>query len=299
MATSKYFLLNGELQLEDTKQFHLRNRAITMGDCIKETIHTCGDRLCFFDEHLRHLREGMAKAQMQIPAKFDNSDDEFYTEISKLLSKNRTFRSANVTIMAYRTATTNIAMPDPVEYLVTEDSVDYLGYDINRDGLRIDIYDDDAKPVTKYSAYQTQADTLMTATVRKQCIMKRLNDMFLLTPDGHLSESAMGGNIFIIQDGTLMTPPASDGCHTDVFRTKVIEAASKAGLGTCTDRHLTLDDLLKCSEIFLGSTSFGIRWISAFRSRRFIKSKAQTIHNRINEMYQAERTENPDAQQDN
>lgn len=294
MTAGKHFLLNGTLQPEDGRLFGLDNRALSQGDCIKEIIHSCGDRLCFFQEHMEHLRQGMEKAQMQIPEKFKNANDVFYNEVSKLLSKNRTFRSSNVTIMAYRSAVTNTPAPDPSEYLVTADPVNYLGYEINKDGLRIDIYEDSPWPTGPMGAYITHGNGPMKAALRKLCLHKRLHDMILLSADGNIIESSMGGNIFIIKDGTIMTPPESDGCSTDVFRTKVLEAARACGLSTGQSMHLTPADMENCSEVFLGSTVYGIRWIGAYRNRRFIKSKSQAIHTKINEMYQAERTGNPD-----
>lgn len=295
MATTKFFILNGVFQQEDDRMFSLGNRALTHGDCIMETIHSCGDRLCFFDDHMAHLREGMALAQMQIPPKFMNKSQEFYDEVSRLLSKNRTFHSASITIMVYRSAITSLHTPDKTEYIITEDPVSYMGYELNKDGLKVDIFEDYPMPATIFSAYRTHDNTLMRSMIRKQCISKRVNDMLLINSDGHITESSIGGNIFLISGNTLSTPPLADGCMADIFRQRVLDTAKELGLNVEADRHISKDDLQTCGEIFLGSTTYGIKWIGAYRSRRFIKSKSQLIHNRINEIYQAERTEQDDA----
>lgn len=294
MATTKFLLINGSYVQEDERLFSLTNRALTHGDCLMETIRTCGERLCFFDEHMEHLRKGMAMAMMQVPNKFLNRNQEFYEEVSKLLSRNRTFHSANITIMVFRSASPASSLPDKVEYLVTEDAVNYLGYEINKDGLKIDVFEDFAMPASPLSPYWTHDNGLIRAMIRKQCLARRVNDMITTSPEGHLTESSIGGNIFLIKGDTLYTPPISDGCKDDVFRRNVLEAAREIGLIVEQDGHITKDDLQTCNEIFIGSTIYGIKWISAYRNRRFIKSKSQLIHNKINEIYQAERTDDTD-----
>ena len=75
-----YMLLNGSPHTVTSTLFGIGNRAFAYGDCIRETIHTCADRLCFFDMHLTHLKLGMEAAMMAIPEKFLNKDGAFARE---------------------------------------------------------------------------------------------------------------------------------------------------------------------------------------------------------------------------
>ncbi len=295
MATStKYLLLNGSYHIEASNIFNLYNRALSHGDCICETIHTCADRLCFFDEHMAHLRQGMKLAQMQIPEKFNNIGDVYYNEVSKLMSKNRVFKSANATIMVYRAASTQQYSADRIEYLVCETPFNYLGYELNETGIKLDIYDKEPKYCGAFANYETHNETLTRSIIRKTCLSRHLNDMIMTTHDGHVSEAAMGGNVFLICGNKLMTPPLCDGCIDDVFRRKVMEAARELGMETQCNEHIGMADMDRCSEIFLASTAYGIRWVSAYRTHRYIKQKVQAIHAKVNEKYLAERidTEN-------
>lgn len=287
--STKYILLNGSYHTEASNLFNLYNRALSHGDCICETIHTCADRLCFFNEHMEHLRQGMKLAQMQIPEKFNNRDDEFYTEVSKLMSKNRVFKSANVTIMVYRAASQQQYSSDRIEYLVFMSPVNYLGYEINSDGIKVDLYENEPKYCGMFANYETHNETLTRSLIRKTCMLRHLNDMIMTTKEGYISEAASGGNVFVICGNKLMTPPLADGCIGDTIRLRVMEAAREAGFDTDCQSHITKADLDKCNEFFLASTAYGIRWISAYRTHRYIKQKVQLLFAKVNEKYLAER----------
>jgi len=293
--STKYILLNGSYHIEASNIFNLYNRALSHGDCMCETLHTCADRLCFFDEHMEHLRQGMRLAQMQIPDKFNNRDDEFYNEVSKLMSKNRIFKGAIVTIMVYRAANTQQFSADRVDYLVHVSPLDNLGYETKTDGIRVDIFEDEPKYCGIFANHETHNEMLTRSIIRKTCLTKHLNDMMMITREGNISEAAMGGNVFAICGNKLMTPPLKDGCIGDVFRLKVLEAARELGMDTDCESHISIADLDKCNEIFIGSTAYGIRWVSAYRNHRYIKQKVQTICAKVSDRYLAERLD--EAQQ--
>ena len=135
-----YMLLNGSPHTVTSTLFGIGNRAFAYGDCIRETIHTCADRLCFFDMHLTHLRLGMEAAMMSIPEKFYNKDGAFAREVSKLITKNRVFRGSTITITVFRaTFVPKSTKPDTIEYTVQCEPLDELGYSLNSGGLKLGI----------------------------------------------------------------------------------------------------------------------------------------------------------------
>jgi branched-chain amino acid aminotransferase len=77
----------------------------------------------------------------------------------------------------------------------------------------------------------------------------------LLDADGHIAEG-IGSNLFLVRDGTLLTPPAR-GVLPGISRATVIELAAKAGV-PLEEIDLDLYDAYTADEAFLTSTSLCI-----------------------------------------
>ena len=76
----------------------------------------------------------------------------------------------------------------------------------------------------------------------------------MLTHDGHVSEGS-GENIFLILDGKLVTPGASDNILMGITRASVIEIARKEiGLETI-ERSVDRSELYIADEVFMTGTA--------------------------------------------
>ncbi len=287
-----YMLLNGSPHTVTSTLFGIGNRAFAYGDCIRETIHTCADRLCFFDMHLTHLRLGMEAAMMAIPEKFYNKDGAFAREVSKLITKNRVFRGSVITITVFRsTFTPKSTKPDTIEYTVHCEPLDELGYKINSTGLKLGIASQSLlMTVSPMSNYFTSDNEVLRVAIRKQCFRDRLDDIITVNTAGHIVETANNGNLFIVKDNTIYTPPLADGCRADVMRRVILEkVAPSLGYTTVSDKPLRETDInSKVEEMFVASTRDGIQWVGAYKSLRFMRSKTTTLLNKMSELYEAQ-----------
>lgn len=77
------------------------------------------------------------------------------------------------------------------------------------------------------------------------------NEAILLNNVGHVTCFTVG-NIFIVSDGQLLTPPLSDGVMDGIIRRKWIERAD------VVERSLSVDDLESAEAIFLTNSLRGI-----------------------------------------
>ncbi len=82
------------------------------------------------------------------------------------------------------------------------------------------------------------------------------DEIVLLDRDGTIAE-APTSNIFVVDGDSLATPPKSKVLH-GITRASVIELAAALDIG-CGSRNLTEADLQGAAEVFLTSTSVGIR----------------------------------------
>jgi branched-chain amino acid aminotransferase len=82
---------------------------------------------------------------------------------------------------------------------------------------------------------------------------------------GDLCE-ATGSNVFLMQDGVLVTPPESSGCLLGVTRALVLELCGRLGVA-CDERTVPLGALAEADEAFLTSSTREVLPISQVDDR--------------------------------
>ena len=78
------------------------------------------------------------------------------------------------------------------------------------------------------------------------------DEAILLNAQGRVAE-ASSENIFIVQDGTLITPPVIEGALDGITRNTVIELAAPLNI-VCRETALAPYDLYNADECFLTGT---------------------------------------------
>jgi branched-subunit amino acid aminotransferase/4-amino-4-deoxychorismate lyase len=82
---------------------------------------------------------------------------------------------------------------------------------------------------------------------------------------GHLCEAATS-NVFLVKNGTLLTPALDCGCLPGVTRAVVIGLAARLGI-SCEETRLIMADLHSSDGIFLTSSIRGVMGVSRLEER--------------------------------
>jgi branched-chain amino acid aminotransferase len=82
------------------------------------------------------------------------------------------------------------------------------------------------------------------------------DEAFMLNTRGHLAEGTTD-NVFVVREGTLLTPPASDGALEGITRDAVLGLASELGI-PAREASLGTYDLRSADEAFLVGTGAGL-----------------------------------------
>ena len=111
-----------------------------------------------------------------------------------------------------------------------------------------------------------------------------LDDCLLVNENDHVLES-INANLFAVKNGVLYTSPISEGCLGGIMRSKVMEiaAANKIGVQEVT---MMQNVLLSADELFLTNVISGIRWIVAYRQKRYFNNTSKLLVNKLNEYIQ-------------
>lgn len=122
----------------------------------------------------------------------------------------------------------------------------------------------------------------MNLIALREAISVGADEAIFFNSEGWLCEGATS-NIFLIKDGTLITPALSSGCLPGVTRDTVLEIAVSLGFRV-EERLLTREDLFAANEAFLTSSLREIQPIEMIDGIPFSVMKGQQVE-KIQQVY--------------
>lgn len=110
------------------------------------------------------------------------------------------------------------------------------------------------------------------------------DEAILLTHDGHVSEGS-GENVFIVQEGRLITPPSSDNILVGITRDTVIHLGrEEMGLETL-ERSIDRSELYTAEECFLTGTAAHVTPVLEIDHRKIGAGQVGKITKALQELY--------------
>jgi branched-chain amino acid aminotransferase len=271
---------NGIYLAADQPVFSVNNRAFNYGDALFETIRVAYGKPQFVKEHLQRLEHGISIFKMQPDARFN--DVFFENEIIELAKKNDVGTDARARLTIYRNDG-GLYAPETntVSYLIEASALDDTGYVLNAKGYTVDLYTELKKPQSPLSVLKTANSAVyVMAGIYKNT--HSLDECILTNDKGNITE-AIASNLFAVKNGVLYTSPVSDGCVNGVMRKKIIEIA-QANRIAVYEMSITQSVLLGADELFLTNAINGIRWIVAYKQKRYFNDTSKKLMQKLNEM---------------
>lgn len=281
MPINSFILYNSEYHFIDDFGLSYKNRAFCYGDALFETMHANGTEIQFFEDHMARLQYGMNVIKMEIPTVIETGFIE--KEIIKLLHKNKLYQGVRIRLSVFRNEGGKYTPSnDHVSYLVETEYLENDHYQLNQKGLIIDLFNDIKKPVNSFSNLKSANALLyvMAGTFAKE---KKLGDCILLNEKGHLVEG-ISSNLFLVKGNKISTPPLKDGPVAGIMRKQILKIADRHGLKVHYENSLTKDDLLNADEVFFTNSITGIRWVLAYKNRRYFNHIARQFIDKLNMM---------------
>jgi branched-subunit amino acid aminotransferase/4-amino-4-deoxychorismate lyase len=280
MPVSKYICLNGGFFKSDQPVLNIDNRAFSYGDALFETIHANGTEPQFLNLHINRLINSMKILRMNIPATF--RFEYFKKLITNILNKNRQLQGARIRLTVFRNPGGLYApATNDISFIIESSPLEHDKYVLNIKGYAVDIYEEILKPVNVLSNVKsTNSLIYVLASIYKN--EKNLDDSLILNEKQRIVESA-NSNIFIVKDTKVFTPAINEGCIDGIMRYKVNGILKSAGYFINDNCSLTVQDLLTADELFLTNVISGIRWVVAFRQKRYYNKLSKLLIQKLNE----------------
>lgn len=279
MPGNTYCILNGHLisLYEPALPFH--NRAFRYGDSLFESIRLCNNKIMFLRDHIARLKLGMTVLRMNLPAEFNT--ENIHELIVQLLKHNAHAPNARIRLTIFRNEGGFYAPEtNDISFLIESEEISGT-YELNQRGLWMDIYSDIKKPLNKLSNIKSgNALLYIMAGLAKQSM--KLDDCFIVNENGAVCES-ISGNVFVVKNGSLYTPPLSEGGVAGIMRKQILAIAHEHKI-LAFESALSSYTLMNADEIFLTSSISGIRWVGQYKDKFFTNKTAQFFTAKLNEL---------------
>jgi len=257
-----------------------QNRAFRYGDGLFETIRIINGVPVFVKNHIQRIVEGLKILEIKAPEVLFNEGLE--SRLAELAKKNGVTKGGVARLTVWRDSNGKF-MPenDSSSFLLEVEPYPENIFSLNKSGLSVSIYQDMKKQMnklTKFKHLNSQMSVLAAVYARNN----ELDDCLLINDEGMIIEST-NSNIFIVRNGTLYTPPLTDGCVGGTMRMHLINAALELNLGTY-ESSLNQQHLLMADEVLLTNAIRGVQWVNSYKHKRYFSKLAETLVDKINEL---------------
>ena len=123
------------------------------------------------------------------------------------------------------------------------------------------------------------------AFAKTDAIENGFDEAIMLTPAGYVAEGS-GENLFLMVDGTMVTPPSTDGILVGITRDTVMTLArEELGIET-VERHIDRIELYTADECFLTGTAAHITPVAEIDRRKVADGEIGKVTAQLQELYQ-------------
>ncbi len=273
-------IINGTLVQSDAEYISASNRGYTYGDALFETIKVIKGKILFFEDHYFRLMASMRIMRMEIPMNFTLEFIE--SEITRLIeAKKMMSSSVRVKFMVNR--------KQGGLYAPNTNDIDYL---IFAKTLNTNFYTEQTTPYTVdlFKDFYTAPGLLSTLKNNNRLINvigsiyareNNLDNCLLLNTNKNVVET-LNGNIFLVKDNNIKTPPLVDGCIKGVMRTQIIKIINSNSKFTLQEASISPFELQKADELFFTNVIIGLQSITTYRKKIFSTQVAQNLIQQLN-----------------
>ena len=242
---------NGEFVSADQAKVSVFDHGLLYGDGVFEGIRAYNGRVLKMQTHLERLFASAEAIELEIPY----SIDQLARGIREGLETNG-LTDAYIRLCVTRgigTLGLNPYLCANATTFIIIDSISLYPEEMYRDGLAIVTANTIRNHPQALDPRIKSMNYLNNILAKVEGIKAGCMETLMLNHAGNVSECT-GDNIFIVSDGTLITPPLSAGCLAGVTRQLVLELAQNASIPTA-ERDFTQQAVYDADECFLTGTA--------------------------------------------
>ncbi|MFN3916677.1 MAG: aminotransferase class IV [Flavobacteriales bacterium] len=274
-----YIIFNGNVLDNSQPYLDASNRAFKFGDAGFESIRVVNGGTHNLEAHIQRLAEYLKVTRISTPDYF--SAEYFRQQIKKLCELNQIQLGGRVRLTVFRNGSGNYSPTDnTASFVLTAIKLENNLFKLNHEGITVDLYTEMKKNQTVLSPYKS-GNSMLYVMAGLHAKDKQWDDCLLVNDKNSVIE-ASNSNIFLVSNRVLYTPPITDGCVAGTMRMKIINLALTNNIKVY-ESSITPQHLLMADELFLTNSIQGIRWIGAYKSKRFFNNISNELVRILNE----------------
>ncbi|GFZ76799.1 aminotransferase class IV [Aquaticitalea lipolytica] len=271
---------NGTLQDNSSNLLSIDNRGYAYGDALFETIKVLNGKILFWEDHYFRLMASMRILRMEIPMNF--TMEFLQDEIIKILeANNETGNSVRVKLLVNRVVGGKyLPVSNNIDYVITTEVLPTDLYQITDSSYIIDLYKDFFIAPGLLSTLKTnnKITNVLGSIYAKE---NGFDNCLLLNTNKNIIE-ALNGNIFVVKDNVIKTPPLEDGCLKGIMRKQVIELLKANDEFEFVEDSVSPFELQKADELFITNVIVGILPITNYRKKEFSSEVSKSLLQKLN-----------------
>ena len=245
------YWLNGKLVNREQAKVSVFDHGLLYGDGVFEGIRFYQRRAFCLEAHLRRLSHSAAAIDLMLPYTLDELEIAIedviraYTEADGYLRLVITRGEGSLGI--------DPALCQRATAFIIADRIAVVAPHVLEQGAKLVIASTRRLPPDGLDPRLKSLNYLNHVLARMEASHAGADEAILLNAQGYVTEGTTD-NIFIVRDGTLMTPPVTDGALEGITRDIVLQLACELGIA-CLERALAPYDLYTADECFLTGTA--------------------------------------------
>lgn len=267
---------NGNLVAQSNENIE-QNRGFLYADAVFETLKVLDGKILFLEDHYFRLMASMRILRMEIPLEF--TLEYLESEILKTINA-LNLNNARVRLTVFRNGEGRY-QPEQrtVSFIIVAESTGTV-YVNTAEKYEVELFKDFHVSKHLLSTLKTTSCLInITASIFAQ--ENDYENCLLINDEKNVIE-AINGNIFVIKDNVISTPPIADGCKNGIIRKKLIEIIDKTENLTFEERSISPFELQKADEIFITNIAVGIQSITQYRKKMFANTIANSLLMKLN-----------------
>jgi branched-chain amino acid aminotransferase len=173
-------------------------------------------------------------------------------------------------------------LPDTneVSFLITAKKIEDDFYLLNDAEYEVDLFKDFYMSPSLLSTLKTnnKAINVIGSVFAKE---NNLQNCLLLNTDKQVIE-ALNGNIFLVKDQVIKTPPLTDGCLKGIMRKQLIDILKQLPDYDLIEESMSPFELQKADELWVTNVITGIQPITKYRKKTYVNTVAKVLLQKLN-----------------
>ena len=246
--------INGEIFSPEEAKIPVLDHGFLFGDSVYEVIRTANGRLFTATEHLERLRRSAEAVRLEVPL----TNEQFIEEMRQSHEASGNEESYIRLILTRGAGEIDLhpqtcGRPNCI-FIVKPLTVWPEEY--YKQGVKVSLVSIHRSPSTALSPEIKSGNYLNNVIALMQAHDADAQEGIMLNPDGWVTEGTTS-NIWIVREGTALTPSMKYGLLPGITREMIFEMA-RAGSASASEAQINGQDLLAAEEAFITSTTRGI-----------------------------------------